>query len=236
MLSKRQDAVENLIKCEETNLLATNDTQTAIDKISFYQNELENVVQNRTKGASVRNEARRAENGVKNTKYFLNLEKRNCGKKVIHKLKCGKSFIKTDQKEFLAELVDYYKCLYSESNCTRSQINDLDKYVVIKAELSKSIENQKLICDAPITLEECRNALNQLLTNKSFGMDGFIIEFYKTFCNDIKNCLFDSIAFLFNICKHTNSQYRGVVTLILKPDKDHLLACNYRPITLLNCN
>ena len=49
MLSVRQDALENLNKYEETNLLTTNDTQSTIDKISFYQNELENLVQNRLK-------------------------------------------------------------------------------------------------------------------------------------------------------------------------------------------
>ena len=135
-LSMRQDALENLIKYEETNLLTTNDTQTAMDKISFHQNELENLVQNRTKRAIVRSRTRWAENGEKNTKYFLNLEKRNFDKKVIHKLKCGKGFIETDQKEILAELVDYYKQSYSGSNCTKSQINDLDKDV-IKVKLSK---------------------------------------------------------------------------------------------------
>ena len=39
MLSLRQNALENLIKYEKKNLLTTNDTQTIIDKIFFYQNE-----------------------------------------------------------------------------------------------------------------------------------------------------------------------------------------------------
>ena len=38
-MSMRQDALENFIKYEETNLLTTNDTQTTIYKISFYQNK-----------------------------------------------------------------------------------------------------------------------------------------------------------------------------------------------------
>ena len=92
----RQDALENLIKYEETNLLTINDTKTIIDKISFYQNELENLVQNRSKGAIVRSRARWTENREKNTKYFLNLKKTNYDKKVIHELKCGKGSIKTD--------------------------------------------------------------------------------------------------------------------------------------------
>ena len=72
---------------------------------------------------------------MKNTKYFLNLEKRYYDKKVIHELKCGQGFIKTDQKEIVAEFFDYYKQLYSGSNCTTLQINDLDEYVM-KAKLS----------------------------------------------------------------------------------------------------
>ena len=75
MLSMRKDALENFIKYEETNLLTTNDTQTTTDKISFYQNKLENLVQNRTKSEIVRSRARWAENGEKNIKYFFNLEK-----------------------------------------------------------------------------------------------------------------------------------------------------------------
>ena len=85
------------------------------------------MVQNRPKGAIARNRAQWAENGEKNTKYFLNLDKKNYDKKVIHKLKYGKGFIKTDQKAILAELVDYYKQIYLRNNCTKSQINELDK-------------------------------------------------------------------------------------------------------------
>ena len=54
MLSVRQDALKNFFKYKQTNLFLINDTQTTVDKISFYQNELENLIQNQTKGAIVR--------------------------------------------------------------------------------------------------------------------------------------------------------------------------------------
>ena len=95
MMSMRQDALENLIKYEETNLLTTNDTKTTIDKISFYQNELENLVQNQTKGAIVRSKARWADNGEKNTNIFLIWKKETMIKKVIHDLRSGKGIIKS---------------------------------------------------------------------------------------------------------------------------------------------
>ena len=69
-----------------------------------------------------------------NIKYFYNLEKRNDDKKVPHRLNCGKGFITTDQKKILAQLVDYYKHLYSGSNYTKSQINDLDRYLCNKGQ------------------------------------------------------------------------------------------------------
>ena len=82
MLSMRQDLLENLIKSEETNLLTTNDTQTTKDKIFFHQNELENLVQNQTKGAIVRSRVRWAENGEKKQNIFLIYRKESTIKKL----------------------------------------------------------------------------------------------------------------------------------------------------------
>ena len=36
--------------------------------------------------------------------------------------------------------------------------------------------------------------------------------------------------------KLSNSQNEGLITLISKPDKDNPNACNYKPITVLNCD
>ena len=44
------------------------------------------------------------------------------------------------------------------------------------------------------------------------------------------------IQLLFVQYLRADSQYQGVITLISKPDKNHLLVCNYRLITLLTCD
>ena len=41
-------------------------------------------------------------------------------------------------------------------------------------------------CEKPITESECFKAFSELLNNKSLGLDGFSIEFYKTFWQDLK--------------------------------------------------
>ena len=42
-------------------------------------------------------------------------------------------------------------------------------------------------CEKPIPDNECQQAILQLANNKSSGLDGFSIEFYKTFWTKIKS-------------------------------------------------
>ena len=154
-------------------------------------------------------------------------------KKNIQKLKGEGNVFKTDQKSILEELVHYFKELYAQSECTKSQYEQIVNYIK-KTNLTKITTEQKLVCDTPITLQECKNALKQLNTNKSPGLDDFTVEFYKKFWEDLKNCFFESIKYSINTGKLTETQYQGVITLIPKTGKDHLLPCNYRPI-LLHC-
>ena len=54
------------------------------------------------------------EDGEKNTKFFLNLEKKNADNKLICKLEKDDKVI-ADQTEISNEIFDYYKTLYTES-------------------------------------------------------------------------------------------------------------------------
>ena len=110
MLSAKQDNLENLIKHEEQKLLFATISQPSLimQKIASFQNELNNLLENRTKGAINKSKARWVEHGEKNTKYFLNLRKRNKAKKAIHKIKCDRHTFITDQNAILTELVNYY--------------------------------------------------------------------------------------------------------------------------------
>ena len=69
---------------------------------------------------------------------------------------------------------------------------------------------------------------------KSPGSDGFTVEFYKFFWNDIKTLLIDSFNYAFTHGELSLDQKRGILTLIPKKDKSRLLLKNWRPISLLN--
>ena len=91
----------------------------------------------------------------------------------------------------------------------------------------------KLECEGDISYNECELAIKSMKTNKSPGLDGICIEFYKKFLPILRNLLTD----VFNQCYHNDklimSQRIAVMSLIhKKDDKDDI--ANYKPISLTN--
>ena len=78
--------------------------------------KLEKVSNKTIKGTILRSKARWYENGEKNSKYFLNLEKRNFLRRKISKLKLSSGEETDDAKTILEEEKTFYKSLYSTRN------------------------------------------------------------------------------------------------------------------------
>ena len=77
--------------------------------------DLEAIIEHRTKGAIIRSKSLWYNEGEKNTKYFLNLEKKHCKQGTITQLKVNndrEDFVYSD-KEILNEYVSFYGNLYS---------------------------------------------------------------------------------------------------------------------------
>ena len=61
-------------------------SQNVIEPIKILKEELEKIIEYRTKGAILRSKSRWYNEGEKNTKYFLNLEKRHFKQGTIDRL------------------------------------------------------------------------------------------------------------------------------------------------------
>ena len=97
-------------------------TQKALlqSKLDNLRSEMEEIIEYRTKGAMLRSRTRWHNEGEKNTKYFLNLEKRHYRQGTISRLKkCENDFATTD-KEILHECESFFKDLYSSKMKTDS--------------------------------------------------------------------------------------------------------------------
>ena len=152
--------------------------------------------------------------GIRRKKqYFLGLEKRNREKK--------NNFLKNAQGIYvLKELVHYYETLYRNNEL----FNESQCYDFVKMTSCPTInEAQKLHCDSLVTENECLKAICQLANNKSPGPDGFSVEFYKCFWDDLKQPFMECLKYSINKDQLCKSQYEGVITLLPKPEKTFFL-------------
>ena len=210
------------------NNCPTKEKDNLISRINNTRNELNQFIQNDAKGDAVRSRARWIEFGEKNSRYFLGLEKWYNNKEFIKSLKNTQEDLVTDQKLILEELVNFYEKLYLETkrnNCEPA-------YNLFYPKID---EKENMECEKPITESECFKALSELSNNKSPGLDGFSVEFFKAFWQDLKEIFLKCLHYSLVANQLCDSQHEGLITLIPKPGKNTMYISNYRPIALLNC-
>ena len=96
----------------------------------------------------------------------------------------------TDIKEIINHEVQFYKDLYSSDNMTDTSIHSYLNDTFFEKTLN---EDDAKSCDGPLTLEEITKAIFEMKCNKSPGLSGITIEFYKQFWDKIKYIVLNSI-------------------------------------------
>ena len=76
-------------------------------------------------------------------------------------------------------------------------------------------------------------AFKEMSNDKSPGLDGFITNFYKFFWTDIKPIVFESFKYSLQHGELSETQKRGVLSLIPKNGKDTRYLKSWRPVSLL---
>ena len=205
----------------EENLVALNVLKERMDKM--YEEEVEGII--------VRSRARWHEHGEKNSRYFLNLEKRNHVKKHVRKLRLS-GVITSDPFEILHAEKEFYESLYKSHRVYVQQMEASLNYDDLP--IPKLSEDYRQCGEGVITLDECSKVLNSFALNKTPGNDGLPIEFYQTFWNSVGELLVESFNESFIKGEMSPSQRQAVITLIEKKDQDRCDLKNWRPISLLN--
>ena len=120
------------------------------------------------------------EKGERSTSYFMNLETARQGYNCIYSLKEGNGKCYKTDDEILNYASGFYSKLYNSSPKPDSTVNkyftDIDQ--AFKIRLS---DEDMYTCEGLVTLNEASEALKQMKTNKSHGIDGLSVEFYQTF-------------------------------------------------------
>ena len=90
-----------------------NEKEVLEEQIRLKKNELESIMQYKTKGAIIRSKARWYNEGEKNSKYFLNLENRHCRRKTIMQIKASNGSYVTNDLDILEECNSFNSMLYA---------------------------------------------------------------------------------------------------------------------------
>lgn len=125
----------------------------------------------------------------------------------------------------------YYSNLYTSEFCDEE--HNLLKFFS-NLDMPKISTTDHEMLDAPLNLTEIKEAIKSMNSGKSPGPDGYPVEFYKKFSDQLAPLLLE----MFN---HSNSQgslpptlRQACISLIFKKDKDPLNCTSYRPISLLS--
>lgn len=228
MLQSEIDDVRRKIECLNEN---HDDVyrKNLIDTKCELEEKLSKHYDDRVKGAQIRSRAQWVEEGEKNSRYFINLEKERQGNGVIYKLKQKNGNIIDEENDILNEIRSFYSELY-RSECV--DVEEIKSYIH-KCETKKLTTNDKELCDREITMEEVISSIDGLKKNKSPGLDGLTPEFYKVFKNELIKPLYNMIVETHALGSLPDSARKAVVTLIYKKGSELELG-NYRPISLTN--
>lgn len=165
------------ITCRNYQHLSSND----LLKLATLQNDLDNIYEEKARGAFVRSRRKWMEAGEKNTKYFFSLEKRNREITSINKLVINDA-TNENPKDVSKFVSQFYSKLYSSLN----QPTNTDLFLSnLSDNINKITTDFRNSCDEELNIQDVIDCINSLKENKSPGSDGLTGEFYKTFCNNL---------------------------------------------------
>lgn len=132
------------------------------------------------------------------------------------------------------EINNVFREFYQELYSSQSSVDSLDITNFLRSlGLPKISEDAKENLNSDITLEEVSTAIRSFPNGKAAGPDGFCIEFYKAFSNQIGPLMLRMFKNSIENKKLPETLYSANIALILKKDKDSTDPSSYRPISLL---
>ena len=197
---KRKNLTSNIKRCFKNFTTIVETTRLETEKV---KSDLQALYDKKVEGIIIRSRARWHELGEKNSKYFLNLAKRNNIKKRIRKLFVSGA-ISTDPFEILNTERRFYEKLYSKQN-TNVNSEEANSFLN-NPNLLRLTEELSESCEGEITLKECETILTSFKTGKTPGNDGIPVEFYRVFWPLLGKFMVESFNEAYNRKEMSHSQ------------------------------
>ena len=204
-------------------------SHTVCEERRILEEELDLLYTNKAKGAQVRSRAEWVEQGEKNNKFFLQLERSKQMANTIHCLRIGEKE-EASSIDILKEISEFYSNLYKSVSINHEDIESYLNEVRLPQVLT---DRQKTLCEGLPSEKEIVDVIESMKLGKAPGYDGLPIEFYKVFWEILK---YPFISFVIESSiegELSSSARHAVISLIYKKGDKKCLS-NYRPISLTN--
>ncbi len=194
--------------------------------LEYTKNQLRIIQENKIQGACIRSRFKFSKEFNTPSPYFYRFEKKENSKRKISHLIADNGEVVCEPEGIKQIATAFYTNLYSKEETDSSAQDTLLQNLPVVGD-----ENKEM-CDQPISLEELTAAVTSSSNSKTPGLDGLPFEFYKTFWETIGQDLLDVINYAIENNDLPISCKRSVITLI--PKKGDLgLIKNWRPVSLL---
>lgn len=233
-VKRRNNIIEvqnDLNMCESSLAIAPTDVKL-IQQREALKFQLDLYEQDKLKSAQIRSKERWIQEGDKNTKYFLGLEKSRANSKLFSSLELDNGETVNGQFEILQEQRKYYESIYSTKKTHSQELTDV---FLQGCNIPTITEEERKACEGIINVDEASAALKMMKNGSSPGLDGLTTEFYKMFWVKIKDVVVQSYNVSFKKGHLSHTQSSAVITLIHKgKDLPKNKLANWRPISLTN--
>jgi len=195
-------------------------------KLAEKKQDLETLLQVRAKGALIRSRFMSIHDMDAPTAYFFNLEKVFKKQNEMYCLTTPDGLKTCDSRKMRKIAVDFYSELYkkedTDNGCTLQLLQQLPTIT----------EEQSRTLDSALSFQELTEAVTQMSTGRSPGIDGLPVDFYKAFWKIIGRDFYEVVQKCFNDKLLPKSCQRAVLALLPKKGDLSLLK-NWRPVSIL---
>lgn len=139
--------------------------------------------------------------------------------------------ILTLQGDLETHILNFYEKLYTNDEAVECNVEAREDCFQFIQQTVTEEHNAELL--RPLTLEEVSEAMKQLPSGKSPGVDSIPAEFYQELWDDIEADIFNFVDESMTNCFLEEELNISKITLLPKSE-DRIRIQNYRPISLLN--
>lgn len=224
-LQSRLRVCESLLANAPTDINLIGSREEIKLLLDFYE-------QTKLKSAQTRSKEKWIEEGERNTKYFLGLEKSRANAKLFPNIELDNGDIIVDQFDILKTQKNYYENIYGRTDTFSQEKTDTFLH---NCNVPKLSDKEKNMCEGNICVEEASKALKMMKNGSSPGSDGITTEFYKMFWVKLGAIVTQSFNCSLENGHLSHTQTAAILTLLHKgKDLPKNKLSNWRPISLTN--